>query len=111
MKRIITTLCACLLLAGAFASAEDKTTQVVRNGNTFEQVSTKQPKQADIETEYKWKDSKGKEYTIYLHMRVKGENKGKWIAFVQRISQKSGEPYNYYLSEYITETIVKEYGL
>lgn len=51
----------------------------------------------DIETSYKWKDSKGVEYTIYLHKYTRGENAGKYTCFVFKTSKNTGKEYKYYI--------------
>lgn len=65
----------------------------------------------DIETSYKWKDSKGVEYTIYLHKYTRGENAGKYTCFVFRTSKNTGKEYKYYIPNgmEIAEQIKDEY--
>lgn len=65
----------------------------------------------DIETSYKWKDSKGVEYTIYLHKYTRGENVGKYTCFVFRTSKNTGKEYKYYIPNgmEIAEQIKEEY--
>lgn len=65
----------------------------------------------DVPTEYKWQDSKGVEYTIYLHKYTRGENIGKWTCFVFRTSKNTGKEYKYYIPNgmEIAEQIKDEY--
>lgn len=65
----------------------------------------------DIETSYKWRDSKGVEYTIYLHKYTRGENAGKYTCFVFRTSKNTGKEYKYYIPNgmEIAEQIKDEY--
>lgn len=83
-----------LWLTTPIAHAQD----VVRNGNTFEQVSKN--KDDVIQTKYYYVVD-GKRYPIFL------SNTGK--AFIKRISKKTGKEYRQYLPE-ITKLIRKEYG-
>lgn len=65
----------------------------------------------DIETSYKWRDSKGVEYTIYLHKYTRGENAGRYTCFVFRTSKNTGKEYKYYIPNgmEIAEQIKDEY--
>ena len=83
-------VCATIVL---FASANNIEAQVVRNDKTFETTKTIGASN-DIPTDYMWKDSKGNEYTIYLHQYTKGEKAGEWTTYVFRISQKTGKNIN-----------------
>ena len=87
----------CLILLGGITV---KAQEVVRKGNTFEQVSKKKSKDDVILTKYYY-EIDGKKYPIFL------SSKGK--AFIKRISAKSGKEYRQYLPK-ITKQIAKEYG-
>jgi len=77
---------------------------------TFTAVKTSKASN-DIETSYKWKDSKGVEYPLYLHKYTKGENAGKYTCFVFRVSKNTGNEYKYYIPNgiEIAEQIKDEY--
>ncbi len=77
--------------------------EVKRDGNKFVQVSTRRKTETKL-TIYTWEDSKtGLEYPIHIT--------GNGRCFVNRISQKTGEPYRYYIDEEIAKTICKEMGV
>lgn len=85
-----------------------------REGKTFvSQKSNGASTSNDVLTSYTWKDSKGNEYPIYLHKYTKGENEGKWGAYVIRKSAKTGKKYKYYIPSgaEIANEIKKEMGL
>ena len=113
MKKIV--LLAIMLLGWA-CCAGAQTTKVSddvikREGDTFVQITTRQSADnADQETAYKWRDSKGNEYPIWLHTYVKGEKAGQTTCYVWRVSQKTGKKYKYYLpnGEKIADIILKE---
>lgn len=62
---------------------------VVREGNTFTQVSKKSNK--ETKTAYIYKDNKGITYPVYLSSTGK--------AFIKKISKKTGKEYRQYLPE------------
>lgn len=64
---------------------------VVKEGNTFTQVSNKKSSGKETKTEYVYKDSKGNTYPVYLSSTGK--------AFIKKISQKTGKEYKQYLPE------------
>ena len=88
----------CIILAGvAGCNTAKAQSPVKREGKTFIAQSSRGASSTnDVTTTYKWKDSKGKEYTIYLHKYTKGNNVGKWGAYVIRKSEKTGKDYKYY---------------
>ena len=102
------------LYAGCYsAKCQEKT--VKREGKTFvaQKSSRTSSNSKDIKTSYDWRDSKGNTYPIYLHQYVKGENAGKWTAYVVRKSEKTGKVYKYYIPDgmIIAEQIMKEMGI
>ena len=74
-----------ILLGGMTAQAQE----VVRNGNTFEQVSKKKSKEAYKLTQYTYIAADGTKYPIYI------SEKGKYFIF--RKSAKTGKEYRQYL--------------
>lgn len=104
-----------LLLLSVFAisicnAQEPKNTSFDASTKTFTSVKATKASN-DIETSYKWKDSKGVEYTIYLHKYTRGENAGKYTCFVFRTSKNTGKEYKYYIPNgiEIAEQIKDEY--
>ena len=91
-------LVAGMMLATSFVSAQNYT----RSGNEFSAVSEKKIPSAtkEIKTQYKWKDSKGNTYTIYLSSTG--------AAYIKRTSSKTGKEYKSYLPKALAEEIVKE---
>lgn len=75
---------------------------VVREGNTFSSVKSSKASK-ETKTKFTWKDSKGKEYPIYV---------GKTgSCYVKRISGKTGKEYKQYLGKDISSQICKELGI
>lgn len=66
---------------------------VVRDGNTFTQVSNKGGKSEgkETKTEYTYKDSKGNIYPVFLSSTGK--------AFIKKVSKKTGKEYKQYVPE------------
>lgn len=86
-----------VLLGGMPAHGQE----VIRKGNTFEQISSKQKKFAGaIKTKYTYKDANGVIYPIYISRNNK--------VFVIKINKK-GKQYPYYLKD-IEDQILYEYG-
>lgn len=83
MKRIF--LIVCLALLGSVVYAQE----VVRNGNTFTEVSKKKQKEAFKATPYTYVASNGTKYPIYI------SGNGKY--FIIRKSAKTGKEYRQYL--------------
>ena len=113
MKKMI--LLVAMFLGWAFTASAQTTTVsddvIKREGDTFVQTTTRQSvDNGDQETAYKWRDSKGNEYPIWLHTYVKGEKAGRVTCYVWRVSQKTGKKYKYYLpnGEKIADIIIKE---
>lgn len=109
----VITIILALFVGCSNAKAQDKS--VKREGKTFvAQKSNRGTNSSkDIETTYNWQDSKGNTYPIYLHQYVKGENAGKWTAYVIRKSEKTGKVYKYYVPNgiEIAAEIMREMGI
>ena len=114
MKKFIVWVM-CIILAGLVGCQTAKAqSNVKREGKTFIAESSRGASASkDIQTVYKWKDSKGQEYPIFLHKYTKGEKKGQWGAYVVKKSAKTGEDRKYYFPKNgeIAAEIVKEMGL
>lgn len=85
MKKIMLMLC--MLLLGGTLAAQN----VVRNGNTFTEVSKKKQKEAFKTTPYTYVAADGNKYPIYI------SGNGKY--FIIRKSAKTGKEYRQYLSK------------
>lgn len=109
MKAFFLTLIAIISLSLGNSFAQNPTNYDAST-KTFTAVKTSKASN-DIETSYKWKDSKGVEYTIYLHKYTRGENAGKYTCFVFRTSKNTGKEYKYYIPNgmEIAEQIKDEY--
>ena len=96
MKKLIIVL-VLMLCMGITATAQD----VIRKGNTFEQVSKKKKSVEPIKTKYTFKTLDGKVYPVYISTNGK--------CFIKRIS-KNGKEYPYYkLPKELKDLISKEY--
>lgn len=84
MKKLLFMLCL-ILLGGITVKAQE----VIRKGNTFEQVSKKKSKEAYKLTQYTYIAADGNKYPIYI------SEKGKYFIF--RKSAKTGKEYRQYL--------------
>ena len=84
MKKLLFILCL-ILLGGITVKAQE----VVRNGNTFTEVSKKKQKEAFKTTPYTYVASDGTKYPIYI------SGNGKY--FIIRKSVKTGKEYRQYL--------------
>ena len=95
MKKLL--LIVCLALLGSVVYAQD----VIRKGDTFEQVSKKKKSVEPIKTKYTFKTLDGKVYPVYISTNGK--------CFIKRIS-KNGKEYPYYkLPKELKDLISKEY--
>lgn len=113
MKKLLIGIVS-IVLAFTFSNVDAKAQNYNQEGKTFvQQGSSRGSSSSDIQTDYKWKDSKGVEYTIYLHQYVKGEKAGQWTCYVIKTSVKTGKTYKSYLKDGIemAKTIRKEMGL
>jgi hypothetical protein len=89
-----------MLLSFSFeASAQS----FVKNGSTFEQVSTRSTGSKATKTQFNYKDSKGKDYPIFITQNGR--------CFVNKVSAKTGREYKYYLNEDISKAVCKELGI
>lgn len=86
MKRII--ICIVMMFTMMLASNAQN---VVKEGNTFTQVSASSSTGKETKTEYTYKTKDGKTYDIYLSAKGK--------AFIKRISSKTGKEYKQYIPE------------
>lgn len=109
MKTFLLTIISVFLLSLSNTFAQNPTNYDAST-KTFTAVKASKASN-DIETSYKWKDSKGVEYTIYLHKYTRGENAGKYTCFVFRTSKNTGKEYKYYIPNgmEIAEQIKDEY--
>lgn len=109
MKTFLLTILSVFLLSLSNTFAQNPTNYDAST-KTFTAVKASKASN-DIETSYKWKDSKGVEYTIYLHKYTRGENAGKYTCFVFRTSKNTGNEYKYYIPNgiEIAEQIKDEY--
>ena len=95
----IRRLLALLLLVLAMGLAANAQTYT-RNGNTFTSTKSVKAKAKPVKTKFTWKDSKGKEYPIYIS--------AKGSCFVIKTSSKTGKEYKNYLGPEISSQICKE---
>lgn len=109
-KFIIWVMCITLASIVGCNTAKAQDTKVQKEGKVFIQKSSRGASDKDIATTYTWRDSKGNEYPIFLHQYTKGENEGKWTAYVMKVSAKTNKEYKYYIPDgvEIAEQIRKE---
>ena len=88
------------MLFGLWATADAQTTYK-QEGNVFSSVKTTKTVTSD-KTPYTWKDSKGKEYPIYVSSTGS--------CYVIKVSSKTGKEYRQYLGPEISEEICKQLG-
>lgn len=88
------------MLFGLWMTADAQTTYK-QEGNTFSSVKTTKTVTPE-KTQFVWKDSKGKEYPIYI------SNSGS--CFIIKTSSKTGKEYRQYLGPEISEAICKQLG-
>ena len=87
------------LCAYAGASAQN----YVREGNTFISSTGERVKQEDTKTKFTWKDSKGKEYPIYISKSGS--------CYVIRVSSNTDKEYKSYLGAEISQQICDELNI
>ena len=73
-----------------------------RQGNTFVSKSASSIKTPDKQTKFTWKDSKGKDYPVYIS--------AKGSCYIIKTSSKTGKEYKNYLGPEISSQICKELG-
>ena len=97
--RRLLTLLLLVLAMGLAANAQTYT----RSGNTFISSTGERVKAEPVKTKFTWKDSKGKEYPVYISSNGS--------CFVIKVSAKSGKEYRNYLGREISQQICKELGV
>lgn len=75
--------------------------QIVRNGNTFVQTSTRTTSKDTLVTKFNYEDSKGNVYKIII-------NKGSGRCYVWKKSSKTGKMYKQYMNEEVSRQVAKE---
>lgn len=98
MKKLVLLL----MLVMAFVTITNAQTYNV-SGNTYIQNKIEKQKVEPIKTVYKYQDSKGKEYDIYM-------TPSSGSCFVYKISSKTGKEYKQYLGEEISKDICRKSG-
>ena len=93
------TLLLLVLAMGLAANAQTYT----RSGNTFISSKGERVKAEPVKTKFTWKDSKGKEYPVYISSNGS--------CFVIKVSAKTGKEYRNYLGPEISQQICKELGV
>ena len=97
MKKLLIILV--LLCVGLTSNAQTYT----RSGNTFISSTSERVKAEPVKTKFTWKDSKGKEYPVYISSNGS--------CFVIKVSAKTGKEYRNYLGPEISQQICKELGI
>ena len=98
----IRRLLALLLLVLAIGLAANAQTYT-RNGNTFTSAKSVKAKAEPVKTKFTWKDSKGKEYPVYISSNGS--------CFVIKVSAKTGKDKRTYLGPEISQQICKELNI
>ena len=78
--------------------------QVVRNGNTFKQTSSRSASKDTLVTKFDYEDSKGTSYKIII-------NRSSGRCYVWKKSGKTGKLYKQYMKEEVSRAVAKEYGV
>ena len=105
-KDIISTFISTILIFGlcffgALISANAQTNYKIE-GNTFSKIEVTKSNNIPEKTDYLWKDSKGKEYPIYISATGS--------CYVIRISNKTGKEYKQYMPVEVSEKICSILG-
>ena len=98
IKRLL-ALMLLVLAMGLAANAQTYT----RSGNTFISSKGERVKAEPVKTKFTWKDSKGREYPVYIS--------SKGSCFVIKGKDKNGKDKKTYLGPEISEQICKELGI
>ena len=98
MKKILFILLL-LLTVGVTVNAQNYT----REGNTFSSSTGEHSKTEPVKTKFTWKDSKGKEYPVYIS--------SKGSCFVIKGKDKNGKDKKTYLGPEISQQICKELNI
>ncbi len=98
IKRLFTLLLLVLAM-GLAANAQTYT----RSGNTFISSTGERVKAEPVKTKFTWKDSKGREYPVYISKSGS--------CFVIKVSAKTGKEYKNYLGPEISQQICKELNI
>jgi len=113
MKKFISTIVV-ILSTITIATAQERhgevSFKVKEDGRTFvQQKGARSSSSSDRETPYKWEDTKGNTYPIFLHTYTKGEKAGRTTCYVVKTSAKTGKEYKYYIpdGEAIAQDILK----
>lgn len=105
MEKVKTLLCGILfllfMLFGLFMTADAQTTYK-QEGNVFSSVKVTKSTVTSDKTPYTWKDSKGKEYPIYISKSGS--------CYVIKTSAKTGNTYKQYLNPEISIKICENLG-
>lgn len=113
MKKFICTIAIVIVSAITLGAQErhgEVRFKVKEDGRTFvQQKGARASSSADRETSYKWEDTKGNTYPIFLHTYTRGEKAGRTTAYVVKTSAKTGKEYKYYIpdGEAVAEDILK----
>ena len=101
MKKLL--VLSILLLGGVSLQAQD--VKILREGKTFKKETVKEEKKSSspILTGFKFEDSKGVKYDIF--MGPSG------ACYILKTSQKTGNQYKQYLGEEISRQVCKELGV
>ena len=97
--RRLLTLLLLVLAIGLVANAQSYS----REGNTFISSTGERVTAEPVKTKFTWKDSKGKEYPIYISSTGS--------CFVIKVSAKTGKEYRNYLGSEISQQICKELNI
>ena len=78
--------------------------QVVRNGNTFVQTSSRSTSKDTLVTKFTYEDSRGTPYKIII-------NRGSGRCYVWKKSGKTSRMYKQYMAEEVSRQVAKEYNI
>ena len=117
MKKFISTIVVIVLTIVSVSAQErhgEVRFKVKEDGRTFvQQKGVRSSSSSDRATDYKWEDTKGNVYPIFLHTYTRGEKAGRTTCYVVKTSSKTGKEYKYYLpdGEAIAEDILNRKGI